>query len=79
VKSKRVRESVLHEVETYFETQVIIMNANWLKMTQPLLWGEWWTMQKDVELNLMGFLPLYNFKARLNERFVPHNQTFKDG
>jgi hypothetical protein len=28
VKSKRVRESVLHEVETYFETQVIIMNAN---------------------------------------------------
>jgi hypothetical protein len=28
-------------------------------------------MQKDVELNLMGFLPRNDFKARLNERFAP--------
>jgi hypothetical protein len=28
VKSKRVREWALHEVEAYFETQVIITNAN---------------------------------------------------
>jgi len=80
MESKRVREWVLHEVEAYFETQVIITNANWLKMTQPLFWGhalKWWTMQKDVELNLMGFLPWNDFKAMLNEVFA-HTTKFSN-
>jgi len=40
---------------------------------------EWWTNQKDVEPNLMGILPCSAFKAKLNEKFAPHNQIFKDG
>ncbi len=27
----------------------------------------------------MGILPCSAFKAKLNEKFAPHNQNFKDG
>jgi hypothetical protein len=40
---------------------------------------EWWTAQKDVKPKLMGSLPHNAFKAKLNERFTPHNQILKDG
>jgi hypothetical protein len=35
--------------------------------------------QKDVEPNLMGTLLQSMFKAKLNEKFTPHNQILKDG
>lgn len=35
--------------------------------------------QKDVKPNLMGRFPWSAFKAKLNEKFTPHNQILKDG
>jgi hypothetical protein len=35
--------------------------------------------QKDVKPNLMGSLLWSVFNAKLNERFILHNQILKDG
>jgi hypothetical protein len=63
-------------VEAYFESQVINMDVDRLKSAQSLLRNhalKLWMAQKDVEPNLMGSLPWSTFKAKLNERFTPHN------
>ncbi len=63
-------------MEAYFESQVINMDVDRLKSAQSLLRNhalKLWMAQKDVEPNLMGSLPWSTFKAKLNERFTPHN------
>ncbi len=74
-KAKSVRQWVF-QVEAYFESQVINMNIDQLRLAQSLLKDhvlEWWMAQKDAKPNLMGSLPWSTFKAKLNERFTPHN------
>jgi hypothetical protein len=74
-KAKNVRQWVL-QVEPYFGSQVINTDVDRLRLVQSLLKNhslERWTIQKDVEPNLMGILPCSPFKAKLNEKFTPHN------
>jgi hypothetical protein len=69
-------------VEAYFESRMINTDVDWLRLVQSLLKDhalEWWMAQKDVEPNLMGNLPWSTFKAKLNERFTPHNHILKVG
>jgi hypothetical protein len=63
-------------MEAYFESQMINMDVDQLRLTHFFLKDhtlKWWTTQKDVEPNLMGNLPWSVFKAKLNKRFTPHN------
>jgi len=58
------------------ESQTINTDVDQLRLVQSLLRDhafKWWTTQKDVKPNLMGSLPWDAFKAKLNERFTPHN------
>jgi hypothetical protein len=80
-KAKNVKQWVL-QVEPYFESQVINKDVDQFRLARSFLRDhalEWWTTLKDVDPNQMGILPCNAFKAKLNERFTPHNQIFKDG
>ncbi len=64
------------QVEAYFKSQAINMDVDWLRLAQFFYKDhvlEWLMAQKDVEPNLMGIFPCSTFKAKLNERFTPHN------
>jgi len=69
-------------MEAYFESQAINTDVDRLRLAESLLRDhamEWWTTQKDIEPNLMGSFPHNAFKAKLNEKFTPHNQILKVG
>jgi len=73
--AKRVCKWALQQ-KAYFETQAIVTNINWPRMTQSLFQNhamEWCMAQKDIKINLMETLFWIDFKIKLNKKFTTHN------